>query len=61
LCLRINKRQEKAKGQSRNGKSRETGNIAHTRHKTKKNRTQKHNTTQKAKKINNTEPTKNRM
>jgi hypothetical protein len=38
-----------------NEQSRDTGNIGHTRHTTKKNKTQKHSTTQKAKKMSNTD------
>ena len=41
----------------KNGQSRDTGNIGHTRHKTKK-QNKKQNTTQQAKAINNTNPTK---
>ena len=40
----------------KNGQSRETGNIVYTRHRTKTNKIK--NTTQKAKKISNKDPTK---
>ena len=36
-------RLEKTKGTIKNGQPRDTGNIEHTRHKTKTNKTQKHN------------------
>jgi hypothetical protein len=42
------------------GQSRDSGNIAHTRYRTKTNKTQKHNTTQTNKKMSNTYPTTNR-
>jgi len=38
---------EKTEGEINNGQSRDTGNIGHIRHRTKTNKTQKHNTTQK--------------
>ena len=44
-------------GVIRNGQSRETGNIGYTRHRTKTNKTK--NTTQKTRKMSNTDPTKN--
>jgi hypothetical protein len=40
--------------------SRDTGNIAYTRHMTKTNRTNTGNTIRTAKKMNNTDPIKNR-
>jgi hypothetical protein len=43
----------------KNGQSRNTGNIRHTKHKTKTNKTKKCNTTQKIKKMINTDSTKN--
>jgi hypothetical protein len=43
-------------GAIKNGQSRDTGNIRCTRHSTKKNKTK--NTTQKAKKMSNTDPPK---
>jgi hypothetical protein len=36
-----NKRQEETAGAIKNGQSRDTGNINHTRHRTKTNKTQK--------------------
>jgi len=42
----------------KNGQSRETGNIGHTRHRTKINKTQKHNATQKTRTMTNMNPTK---
>ena len=51
---------EKTECAINNGQSRETGNIVHTRHRTKTNKTTIKNTTQKAKKMINTESTKNR-
>jgi len=50
---------EKTEGAIKNEQSRDTGNIGHTRHRTKANKTKK-NTNKKAKKKNNTDPTKNR-
>ena len=47
---------EKTEGAIKNGQSRDTGNIEHTRHMTQTNKT---NTTQKTKKMSNTDPTKN--
>jgi hypothetical protein len=38
---------EKTEGTTKNGQSRDTANIRHTRHKTKTNKVQKYNTTQK--------------
>jgi hypothetical protein len=35
---------EKTEGEIKNGESRDTGNIGHTRHRTKTNKTIKHNT-----------------
>jgi hypothetical protein len=35
---------EKTEGAIENGQSRDTGNIGYTRHRTKTNKTQKHNT-----------------
>jgi len=35
---------QKTEGPIRNGQSRDTGNIGHTRHRTKTNKTQKHKT-----------------
>jgi hypothetical protein len=46
---------EKIEEAIENGQSRETGNIRHTRHRTKTNKTQ----TKKIKKMSNTNPTKN--
>ena len=43
----------KPKGQS--GQSRDSGNIGHTRHRTKTNKSQKHNITHTTKKMNSTE------
>ena len=40
-------RLEKIKGAIKNEQSGDTGNIGHTRHRAKTNKTQKHNTTQK--------------
>jgi hypothetical protein len=48
---------EKTDGAISNGQSRET--LANWPHKTKKKKTQKHNITQKTKKMSNTDPTKN--
>ena len=45
-----NKRLSKPKRAIKSGQSRDTGNIWHTRHKTKTNKIQKHSTTQKVKK-----------
>jgi hypothetical protein len=50
-------RLEKTKGAIKNGKSRDTDNIGYTRHRTKTNKTK--STTQKTKKMSNTDPTKN--
>jgi hypothetical protein len=51
---------ENMKGQLRSGQSRVIGNIEHTRHRTKTNKT--NHTTQKLKgKMSNTDPTKNRV
>jgi hypothetical protein len=47
---------EKTEGAIKKGQSRESGNIWHTRRQTKQNT--QHNTTQKAKKMNNIHPTK---
>jgi hypothetical protein len=49
---------EKTEGVIKNGKSRDTGNIGYTRHRTKTNKT--NNTTQKRKKMRNTDTTKYR-
>ena len=43
-------------GAIKNGQARDTDNIGHTRHKTKKNKTQKHTT----KKMSQTDPTNKR-
>jgi hypothetical protein len=48
---------KKTGGAIKNGQSRNTGNIWHTRHRTKKNNTQQHYTTQKTKKMSKTSPT----
>jgi hypothetical protein len=48
---------EKTEGAIENRKSRETGHIGYTRHRTKTNKTK--NTTQKTKMISNTDPIKN--
>ena len=45
---------EKTEGAIKNGQSRETSNIAYTRHRTKTNKAK--TTTQKTKKISNTNP-----
>jgi hypothetical protein len=51
---------EKTEGVIKNRQSRETGNIGYTRHRTKTNKNEKqHNTTQKTKKMSNTDPSKN--
>jgi hypothetical protein len=50
-------RLEKTKGAIKNGQSRDTDNIGYTRHRTKTNKTK--STTQKTKKMSNTDPTKN--
>ena len=50
-------RRQTKQGAIKNGQSRETGNIGYTRHRTKTNKTK--NTTQKIKKMNNTNPTQN--
>jgi hypothetical protein len=42
---------EKIEGAIKNEQSGDTGNIGHTRHRAKTNKTQKHNTTQKVKKM----------
>ena len=47
---------EKTEEATKNGQSRDTGNIGITRHRTKKNKTK--NTTQKTKKTSNKDPTK---
>jgi hypothetical protein len=47
---------EKTEGAIKNRQSRETGNIEYTRHRTKTNKT--NNTTQKTKKMSNTDPNK---
>ena len=39
----------------------DTGNIDHTRRRTKTNKAQKHNTTEKTKKMSNTDPAKIQM
>ena len=49
----------KTEGAIKNGLSRDTGIVGYTRHKMKTNITQKHNTTQKTKKMSNIDPTKN--
>ena len=49
----------KTEGAIKNGLSRDTGIVGYTRHKMKRNITQKHNTTQKTKKMSNIDPTKN--
>jgi hypothetical protein len=49
----------KKKEAIKNGHYRDTGNIVLTRHRTKKNKTQNYNTTQKTKKMSNTDLTKN--
>jgi len=49
---------EKTEGAIKNGQSRDTGNIEHTRHMTQTNKT---NTTQKTKKMSNTDPIKNQV
>ena len=48
----------KTEGAIKNAKSRDTGNIGYTRHRTKTNKT--NNTTQKTKKMRNTDTTKYR-
>ena len=48
---------EKTKGEIKNEQSKVTGNIGYTRHSMKTNK--RKNTTQKAKKMGNTDPTKN--
>ena len=58
-ALRVNECQ-KTEGAIKNGQFKDTGKIGHIRHTTKINKTKnKHNTTQKAKKMCNTDPTKN--
>jgi hypothetical protein len=47
---------EKIEGKIKIGQSRDTGNIRHTRHVTKTYKTPKHNTTKKAKGMNNEDP-----
>jgi hypothetical protein len=49
---------EKPEGAMKNGQSRETVNTGHIRHRMKTNNNK--NTTQKTKKMNNIDPTKNR-
>jgi hypothetical protein len=49
---------EKPEGAIKNGQSRDIGNIVQARHRTKTNK-RKHNTTQKTRKMSNTNPTKN--
>jgi hypothetical protein len=49
---------EKTEGAIKNGQSRETGNIGHTRHRTKTSKA--NNTIQKTKNMSNIDPTKNR-
>jgi hypothetical protein len=53
---------EKTEGATKNGRSRDTGNIGHTRHRTKtnnnNNKKPKHNTTQTTKEMSNTNPSK---